>query len=74
MHKNSLYYSDTRMIRVGLMLYLSTFLHCKCIFFAQMIVILNKTIIFAVYYSNTRNKYNILIRNNHGNKKHFKGT
>lgn len=67
MHKNSLYYSDTRMIRVGLMLYLSTFLHCKCIFFAQTIVILNKTIIFAVYYYNTRNKHNILIRNNYGN-------
>lgn len=67
MHKNSLYYSDTRMIRVGLMLYLSTFLHCKCIFFAKMIVVLNKTTIFAVYYSDTHNKYNILIRNNYGN-------
>ena len=54
MHKNSLYYSDTRMIRVGLMLYLSTFLHCKCIFFAKMIVVLNKTSNFAVCYYKTK--------------------
>jgi hypothetical protein len=32
-----------------------------------MIDLLNKTTIFAVYYYNTRNKYNILIRNNYGN-------
>lgn len=74
MHKNSLYYSDTRMFRVGLMLYLSTFLHCKCIFLLKMIVVLNKTTTFAVYYSDTHNKYNILIRNNYGNKGHFKRT
>ena len=74
MHKNRLYYSNTHWLIVKVSVELLKFLHCKCIFFAQMIVVLNKTTIFAVYYYNTHNKYNILIRNNYGNKKHFKGT
>lgn len=36
------------------MLYLSTFLQCNCIFLPKIVVILNKTYIFAVYYYNTQ--------------------
>lgn len=35
------------------MLYLSTFLHCKCIFLSKILVVLNKTPIFAVCYYKT---------------------
>lgn len=38
----------------GLMLYLSTFLHCKRIFSPKKFVILNKTITFAVCYYKTQ--------------------
>jgi hypothetical protein len=52
--KITLFYSNTRTFCPGLMLYLSTFLHCKRIFLVFLLVILNKAIIFAVCYYNTR--------------------
>ena len=52
-----MFYSDTLMFSPGLMLYLSTFLQCKCKFSPKMFVVLNKTITFAVCYYKTH-KYN----------------
>lgn len=67
MHKNSLYYSNTRLIKPKVTLDLFNFCIAFAFILLIMIVILRITTIFAVYYSNTRNKYNILIRNNYGN-------
>lgn len=54
-----MYYSDTSTFIIEVVLYLFTFLHCKCIFFIKIVVILNKTITFALYHYDTRSNYKL---------------